>query len=88
MEDATSLGHGCPEAGTTFRPGLISLYRAKLRLQPEVVLVAPSASSPGTGKPQVIMGQIARNELGIEGSSYMLPSHDFKEEMVAGNAML
>lgn len=57
MEDAASLGHGCPEAGTTFRPGLISLYRAKLRLQPEVVLVAPSASSPGTGKPQVIMGQ-------------------------------
>lgn len=88
MEDAALLGHGCPEAESAFRPGLISLYRAKLRLQPEVVLVAPSASSPGTGKTQVIMGQIARNELGIEGRSYMLPSHDFKEEVVAGNATL
>lgn len=63
MEDAALLGHGCPEAEIAFRPGLISLYRAKLRLRPEVVLVAPSASSPGTGKPQFIMGQFRLLEM-------------------------
>lgn len=84
MVDA-SLGHGYPEAETAFRPGLISLYGAKLRLQPEVVLAAPSASPPGTGNTQVILGQFRLPEMSWR--LKVIPAC-FKEEVMARNATL
>jgi len=38
VEDAASVGHSHYEAETAFKPGLISLHRATLRLRVELVL--------------------------------------------------
>ena len=57
VEDAASVGHSHHEAEAAFKPGLISLHRAMLRLQVELMLawegssVAPSGSALSEGKP-------------------------------------
>lgn len=82
VEGAASVGHSHHEAETAFKVGPISLRRATLRLQVELMLawegssVAPSGSALGIGKPWIITDKLRFLEvrLGLKSFSSLSPS--------------